>query len=245
MPPHPIAQDLPGYRRRIVIEPRPGACAALMEDDIHCLAVILRHDGTHVTAVEPRFERLPWTTCPGARDRLVATFSGLPLSEVTARRDKKQNCTHFHDMAVLAAAHAGDARRIVYDIAVSDPVEGLRILEIRRDGVLLHRWDEHDRQLVLPAGLAGQTLMTLRDWISGLPDPQQEAARLLQWAAIVAHSRIIPIEEQSVASDIPPNCYTFQPERAVHAVRNGQFREFSTGSAEPLAGFKDRVLAEI
>ena len=80
----------------------------MLEDDIHCLAVTLRHDGVRVTAIEPLFERAPWTTCPGAVARLTETFSGKSLAEVNARADKKQNCTHLHDMAVLAAVHAAD-----------------------------------------------------------------------------------------------------------------------------------------
>ena len=215
----------------------------MLEDDIHCLAVILRHDGNAVTAVEPQFDRLPWTTCPGAQAKLVETFAGLPLAEVTARRDKKQNCTHFHDMAVLAAAHAGEWGRVVYDILATDPVEGQRLLEIRRDGKLLHCWTEQDGMLQEPAEVAGKTLFTLRDWIGNLTGQAQESARLLQWAAIVAHGRTMPLESQSIASQIPPNCYTFQPERAKDAVRNGARRDFSDGTQEPLGTFGDRVLA--
>lgn len=237
--------ELPGFRRRIVVEVRDGAALAMLEDDIHCLGLILRHDGMRVTAVEPQFDRLPWDTCPGAQAKLVETFSGLPLTEVTARRDKKQNCTHFHDLAVLAAAHAGEPGQVIFDIAASDPVAGERILEIRRNGALLHRWLEQGGSFAAPAAIAGKTLFTLRDWIAGLNGLDQEAARLLQWAAIVAHARTIPLEQQSVASEISPNCYTFQPERAAHAIRNGERRDFSDSSRQPLAGFAERLLAAL
>ncbi len=239
----------PAFHRRIVVEARAGAVAAMLEDDIHCLAVVLRHDGARVKSIEPLFDRLPWTTCPGAQAKLVETFAGLRLAEVTARRDKKQNCTHFHDMAVLAAAYAhdhdGGAGRVVYDIVATDPVAGERLLEIRRDGVGLHHWTEQDGVLCAPADLAGKTLFSLRDWIGSQTGETQEAARLLQWAAIVAHGRTMPLESQSIASEIPPNCYTFQPERAVGAVRNGLRRDFSLGSEQPLAGFGERVLASL
>lgn len=237
--------DLPGFRRRIVVEARAGAVAAMLEDDLHCLAVVLRHDGTRVTSIEPQFDRLPWTTCPGAQAKLVETFAGLPLAEVTARRDKKQNCTHFHDMAVLAAAHAAEAGRVVFDILATDPLAGERLLEIRRNGAVLHSWSEQDGSLRAPADVAGKTLFTLRDWIGSLTGQAQEAARLLQWAAIVAHGRTMPMESQSIASLIPPNCYTFQPERASGAVRNGARRDFSDGSHVPLGEFGDRVLASL
>ncbi len=245
MPEYAEFQDLPGYRRRIVVEAREGVVAALLEDDIHCLAVILRHDGTRVTAIEPQFDRLPWTTCPGALAKLVETFDGFLLAEVTARREKKQNCTHFHDMAVLAAAHSGEQGRVVFDILVSDPVDELRLLEVRRDGTMVHRWAERSGMLSTPAEVAGQTLFSLRSWIGTLDEPRKEAARLLQWAAIVARGRTMPLESQSKASELPLNCYTFQPERAVHAIRNGARRDFSDGSQVPLAGFGDRVLAAL
>jgi Protein of unknown function (DUF2889) len=243
MPQTDAQDDLPGYRRRIVVEARAGAVLAMLEDDIHCLGVILRHDGQMVTAVEPQFDRLPWTTCPGAADKLQETFAGQRLVDVTARREKKQNCTHFHDLAVLAAAHALEPGRLTFDIAASDPVDGLRILELRRNDALLYRWIERQGILTEPAELAGKTLADLRDWIAGLSEPAKEAARLLQWGARVAHGRTLPLEAQSDASKLPLNCYTFQPERAVHAKRIGERRDFSRTSQVPLGEFGETMLA--
>lgn len=235
----------PGFRRRVRVDARPGRVAAMLEDDVHCLSVILRHDGAVVTAVEPVFARAPWNTCPGALAKLVETFAGLPLAEVTARREKKQNCTHLHDMAVLAAAHAGDIGSFDYDIIATDPDAGVRLLEIRRDGRLVHAWTERDGVLTAPPEIAGLGLFALRDWIAGLPGAEQEAARLLQWSALVAHARTMPLEEQSDAKVLPPNCYTFQPERAATARRVGERRDFSDGSREPLDGLATQVLAEL
>lgn len=228
--------DLPGYRRRIRIAPGEGAVLAMLEDDMHCMVVVLRHADGIVTAVEPETPRAPWTTCPGARAKLVETFLGQPLGEVTARREKRANCTHLHDLAVFAAAHAHDVRGLTYDVLISDPIAGERLLELRRDGETLLRWRERDGRLVEPTAAAGLTLPTLRDWIATLAPDEQEPARALQWAGLVSHGRTMPMEQQSVASDIPPNCYTFQPERAVHAVRNGVMLDFSDGSRVPLAG---------
>lgn len=235
------ADDLPGYRRRIRIEPRERAVLAMLEDDMHCMAVTLRHDGTAVTAVEPVMERAPWTTCPGAREQLTRTFAGLPLAEVTARREKRANCTHLHDLACFAAAHAADARALVYDVRVSDPVGGERLLELRRDGALLLQWREQD------GVLADQSLslMALRDWIAALPAEEQEPARVLQWAGLVAHGRTIPIEQQSRAADLPANCYTFQPERAAVARRVGVSRDFSNGAQVPLGLFGDKEVERV
>jgi hypothetical protein len=238
-------QSPPGYRRRILIEPRHGAVAAMLEDDMHCLAVILRHDGEQVTSIEPDTMRMPWNTCPGAAAKLVETFLGQPLAEVTARRDKKQNCTHLHDLAVLAAAHAHDSGPLEYRIAASDPEAGRRILELDgSDGSHL-RWEEQDGLLTAPEGAAGVHLMALREWIGTLPEQEREAARLLQWASLVAHGRTMPIEEQSDAAALPPNCFTFQSERAIHADRVGERLDFSESKRVPLADLAPLVLSRL
>jgi hypothetical protein len=245
MPSATDAATVPGYRRRIRVEPSPGAVLAMLEDDMHCLAVILRHDGERVLAVEVETERMPWNTCPGAAAKLVETFEGELLAEVTARREKKQNCTHLHDLAVLAAAHARDSEGLTYEIFASDPVDGERMLEVRRNGNCLHRWIERNGLVAEPGELAGKSLMSLRDWIGTLEGDEQESARILQWASLVAHGRTMSMEEQSRAVDLPPNCYTFQPERAKVADRTGERRDFSGGSRVPLAAIDDRMMARL
>ena len=236
------ATRLPGYRRHIAVVPRPGAVLAMLEDDIHAMAVILRHDGITVRRVEAYPERMPWTTCPRATEKLIETFEGLPLAEITARREKKQNCTHLHDLAVLAANHALDPGPHEWTIAVSDPVDGLRRLDIEKDRRRIHSWTEKDGLLTEPRTIAGHSLLTLRDRIAALEGEDREAARLLQWAGLVAHGRTLPEERQSRAADLPPNCYTFQPQRALHAKRVGDRFDFSSGSRVPLAGFGDRMI---
>jgi hypothetical protein len=237
IPTTPVAS--PGYRRRLRVEPSSCVAVAMLEDDMHCMAVTLQHAEGVVTAIEARTIRAPWDTCPGARAKLTETFLGARLDEVTARREKKQNCTHLHDLAVLAAAHAGDATPITWDIRASDPVDGERVLTIFRDGSEVHRWTEQDGRLISPLELASLTLLQLREWIASLDGEVQEAARLLQWGGLVAHGRTIPLEQQSVASALPANCYTFQPERAVHAKRIGRILDFSDGTRELLAGLRE------
>ena len=239
------AFEMPGYRRRIVIEPAPGAVLSMLEDDIHAMAVILRHDGHVVQQIEPFGLRMPWTTCPGAEAKLAETFSGASLEEVTARRDKKQNCTHLHDLAVLAAGHAHDRVPIRYDIAATDPVDGKRTLQISRDGMAVHCWEEVDGVLSAPAQIAGETLLSLRSWIGSLDAFAQEAARLLQWGSLVAHGRTLPYAAQSDATKMPANCYTFQPEHAAKADRVGDQYDFSRGTRVPLEAFADSMRAKL
>lgn len=236
---------LPGYRRRLRVEAAERAVVAQMEDDYHCMSVTLEHDGARVTAVIPDMNRAPWTTCPGAPAKLIETFTGQLLADVTARREKKQNCTHLHDLAVLAAAHAGEDGGFTYDIYVSDPIDGERVLEIWRDGETVMRWVERDGTLVSPTAINGLTLMTLRDWIVGLPEDDRESARLLQWASIVAHGRTLPWERMHLPQNMPPSCYTFQPERIASAVRIGKIIDFSAAGAAPLESYGAQEISRV
>jgi hypothetical protein len=229
--------SLPGFRRRLIVTPGPGAVRSALEDDYHCMSVTLRHAGGIATAVEPVMDRAPWTTCPGAVERLVRTFTGVALDAFAKRGEKTANCTHLHDLALLAAAHAQDDLPLVYDILVSDPDDGRRRAELRRDGAAVMGWTLEKWQITEPPALAGLALDRLRPWIDSLEPAQQEAARLLRWGTVLADGRIIPMERQSDASRMPAgNCYTFQPNMVGSAKRVGKIRDFSKGAAHPLDG---------
>src|SRR5262245_25567153 len=107
---------------------------------MHCMVVTVHHDGTVATALEPEMARAPWTTCPGAIEQLRQTFTGVRLDAFAERGEKQQNCTHLHDLAVLAAAHAFDDRPVVYDVLVADPVDGVTRAELRKDGAPILGW---------------------------------------------------------------------------------------------------------
>lgn len=226
---------VPGFRRRLRITPAPGVVCSEVEDDYHCMSVTICHRNGITTSIMPVIERAPWSTCPGAEDQLKRTFSGLPLEAYAERGKKRENCTHLHDLATLAATHAFEADQLVYDILVSDPVEDRREAEIRRNGEAVLRWTLIEGRIVAPREPVGLTLDQLSAWIASLNPQRQEAARLLRWGAILAHGRAIPFERQSDASRMPAgNCYTFQPDRRVHARRIGVIRDFSRGGAQPL-----------
>lgn len=211
------------------------------------MAVCLHHDGVRISGIDADMDRAPWTTCPGARAVLETTFLGTALADTARRGEKQANCTHLYDLAVLAAAHAADAAPLVYDLAVSDPSEGLWHAEISVGGEVLMQFSHRDNVATQPAEIAGTSLFSLRGWIEALPEPAREAARLLQWGTILAQGRVIPMERQSDASVIPPNCFTFQPERKGDARRVGRVIDFSASDAAPLdhlgpSGFTPRRL---
>jgi hypothetical protein len=226
---------LPGYRRRLRVSPALDRVVSELEDDYHCMKVTLHHDGKLVTAIEPDVTRAPWTTCPGAAAVLAQTFTGVALDAFGERGQKRANCTHLHDLAVLAAAHAFDPQPLVYDILVSDPIEGRRRAELWRDGASVLGWVHVQGRIVEPAHLAHLTLDNMRDWIDSLGRPQQEPARLLRWGTMVANGRTIPMEKQSDARQMRAgSCYTFQPHRMNQAKRIGAVRDFSDGTTQPL-----------
>ena len=226
--------QLPGFRRRFRITPAPECVLSQVEDDYHRMSVTVYHDGTVATRVHADLARAPWTTCPGAPAQIEQTFTGVPLLDFSKRGEKKTNCTHLHDLALLCAEHAFDKEVLVYDILVSDPVQGRRIAELRRDGVAVLGWKELDGTIVEPPEMAGLTVWTLNPWIESLDLAQKEAARLLRWGAVLAHGRMIPIEKQSDASRMPANCFTFQPSRAAVAQRIIDIRDFSDGKSKLL-----------
>lgn len=234
----PSIDQLPGFRRLIRIEPRPGAVTAALEDDIHCMAVTLEHDGERIAAVRADMSRWPWSTCPGAKERLTADFTGAPLSGATEGVNKRHNCTHLYDLAALAARYALSDAPLRFEVLTSDEVAGEVVSELRRDGETVMCWTLRDDVVTAPEGPAGRHLMALRDWIATLSGEEREAARMLQWASLVAHGRKYPWVIGSDPSHMPPNCHSFQPEQAQHARRIGDRVDFSApDSRKPLSGF--------
>jgi hypothetical protein len=180
-------------------------------------------------------ERAPWTTCPGAVDRLRKTFTDVALDRFAERGEKRENCTHLHDLATLGAAHAFDATPLAYDVLVSDPVDGRIDAVLRRNGESVLRWSLLNGRLSEPPEIAGLTLDKLGSWIASLEPQLQEQARVLRWGMMIAHGRAIPLEKQSDAKRMPTgNCFTFQPEMQLKAQRIGEIRDFSRGPDQPL-----------
>jgi hypothetical protein len=232
----PSLDKLAGFRRRLIVTPARCRVDSELEDDYHCMGVTLHHDGRSATAVEAAIERAPWTTCPGAIAVLRQTFAGVALDKFAARGEKRANCTHLHDLAVLAAAHAFDRNPLVYDILVSDPIAGRRRAELRRDGTAVLSWELVGDRFVDPPELAGIALGNMRNWIESLDGERQEAARLLRWGTMMSHGRSLPAnwETRSGRMATLGSCYTFQPQRINEAGRVGAIRDFSSGAARPL-----------
>lgn len=232
--------DQPGFRRRILIEPEADAVTAELEDDYHRMAVTLAHRDGVVTAISSEMKRAPWTTCPGAMAQLAATFTGQALVDFAKRGEKTRNCTHLHDLALFAAVHAADEAPTAYDIAVSDPVDGITHAVLARNGARALRWTLEGDSLTAPQEMVGRRLGDLGDWIAQQNAAGREAARILRWAAILAFGRAMDMPAGLSATAFPGGaCYTFQSAMAAVARRlPGADHDFSAYGIGPLA---DRV----
>ncbi len=232
--PRAAVDALPGFRRRILIEPAAGRTTAALEDDYHRMAVTVAHERGIATAVTASMARAPWTTCPGAALQLRHSFVGRPLARFGFVGERERNCTHLHDLALLAAAHAADAAATTIDILVSDAVGGIKLAELRRDGAVVLRWRLEGERIVAPAIIAGRGLRDLGDWIAGLDGGEKEAARLLRWGTLLSNGRTVVVDKDT--RQLPQGrCYTFQPDRFAVAERLDPFVDFSASADGPLA----------
>ncbi|WP_158241459.1 DUF2889 domain-containing protein [Novosphingobium sp. TH158] len=230
----PVDQQ-PGFRRRFHVLPSQRSVTSRLEDDVHRMAVTLEHDGERVTAVTALTERAPWNICPGAVAKLEADWLGVPLERQERALDKKANCTHLFDLAELALRHVHDAGETLYEIYVSDPVDGVNELLLRRNGEDRQHWQAKDDVVSSPEAAAGLPLIGLRSWITTLSGDARAEARMLQWAGLVAHGRLIPWETEKTLRALPGSCFASQPERYDQCERVGDRVDFSTeGARAPL-----------
>lgn len=232
---------LSGFRRRILIEPAPGQVTAELEDEWHRMVVTLVHEGGVVTKVEADMKRWPWTACRGAIAVAESTFPGQPVAKVARNDLRTSNCTHLYDLGLFAAAHADETAPVAYDIGVTDPVDGRRVARIVRNGTEVMCWTLDNVTFVLPQALAGKTLFQMNDWVATLDKDNQEAARILRWASILAMGRQQDIPAGLEATVYPPGaCFNFQPDVAKDSRRReGAATDFAALGTVPMADRAD------
>ncbi|NMM26903.1 MAG: DUF2889 domain-containing protein [Glaciimonas sp.] len=226
------------YRRRICIATSENEARADMEDDLHRFAVIIRHDGAHVTAIQGLPIRVPWSLCPHSVEAL-GRLIGMPLSPhplaVFQHADCSQQCTHMFDLAGLAIAHAARGTRLrQYDVEAPYLEEkGARSLSLRRDGREILNWTIDGATLLAPEAFTGHDIKRLPAWAeSAFPDPDDyEAIVILRRSVLISKARLHDWDIFSTAAATGHGlgaCYVFQPgiqERAIRMV--GTAREFT------------------
>lgn len=237
--PFPAVESLPGFRRQIRLTPAQGQTSAAVMDDFHQMVVTITHDGHAITGFASQTLRAPFTLCPGAGEAARRTFVGLPLARALAPSEKPNNCTHLYDLAALAAAHAGDGRAMVYDVAISDPMaerDGLVLAQISRDGDVVWQWRLRRDGVIAPEVIAGRHLRELRHWIATLAPAEAEAARMLQWCCLMAQARLVDTVTEESTAHMALSCYAFGGEAADQPrVHTDNRVDFSAQGALPVA----------
>lgn len=237
---------LPGFRRRILIEPMETCVRAMLEDDYHHMSVTLHHTDGLISDVRPEMIRWPWSTCRGAMEQCEQTFAGVAMAGLSNRRQRSANCTHLHDLVLFAAAHSADCKPIAYDIHVTDPVNDLRIATLRASSGIRLEWRLKGTIFEHPNEISGHTLMQLGDWIASLDPTRAEAARILRWATMLAHGRQMNIPAHCGTERFPlGSCYTFSAEVAPMARRlPGADLDLSVDGKAPLADHRSHFEIE-
>jgi len=233
------------YRRCIVLESDDGVVRGELSDDFHHFAVTLHHDGRRATRVEGEGVRIPWTTCPGALEplrRMEGTALSRELPALLRHTPARAQCTHLHDLACLAIAHAcrsgeGGATRRRYDAAMPDPAPNGTRAVLERDGEEQLSWQIAASTVVsaTPAIFDGLSLggRSFYRFLRGQPDPElAEAAWILQRAVFIGMGRRHDFENIHAAIRFAPvvgaACHTFDPARVGAARRvYGTLRDFS------------------
>jgi hypothetical protein len=237
-----VADAFTGYRRRVRVVPGDGRIDVDMEDDAHCFGVSLIHDGARIEAVATRAPRYPWSTCPAAGGFLAQRMAGVALADAALVENQRDHCTHLYDLFVVAARHALDPAPFTYDIRVSDPVEGVIVAEIDRDGETLLHWqfdDVRENAVGVPTG----DRRAFDAWTRAQPENLIEAGLMLRRGVMVSGTRFFDFPVGAAAgamSQMIGSCFTYAPERAGQALREPDtIRDFSNHPEKMLSGERD------
>ena len=218
------------YRRRVRLTRSPGAMLAEMEDCNHGFKTVVEHDGEQVSAIRGEALRTPLTTCNEALSqlqRLVGASIRCSAVELNVIADARANCTHWLDLTVLAInqiPRESDTR--LYDVAVTDEINGLSQLRVYLDGELVHDWRARGMELLGPGRLAGCTLFRgFATWASKrFEGDELESALVLQRGNFVAQARRKDPHGSDSGQSAKAHgrgavCYSYSPgnvERATH-----------------------------
>lgn len=240
-----IAVTTPGFWRRIQLHPAPGRISAGLEDDFHRFLLQMTHDDGVITGIDPRGERIPWSTCADAGEFLAEQIVGQTLASV-AQLDAHVHCTHLFELLVLCAAHAGDLAPTQFDLHVPDRQQGRTCATLHENGREVLRWELDGTRIEGSDAWAGRDLRQLSQWKSSLTRADAERAMLLRRVVHISGGRNSQNLNIERASDRGPSrmgaCFTYQMPRALDALRTPDWvRDFSRAGAEPLRGFDPEI----
>jgi hypothetical protein len=222
------------FRRAIRVLAKGNESVCELEDTFHRFGVTIRHDGTHITAIEARAARYPWTTCPMAGAALKAMEGMAITTDPTVLyrfADARQQCTHQFETLGLAITQAGrgDGER-TYEAEVVTEDGGSRRERLWTDGALTLDWQVADGLISPPSPLAGKRPSSFGSRaVESLPHDEAEALLVLRRADFLAGGLTVDVDSFATAADYRADgiCFSYQPERAAGARRvPGSHRDF-------------------
>lgn len=231
------------YRRLVRLSAVERRVLATVDDTHHAMWLVLDHDGVQVTAIECGIERGPATSCSGAPANLT-DIVGAPIDLASAdfahRLPPGANCTHLSDLLRWAMRAAqGPGGEIEYEISVPDQMADPVWIEIKRSGLIVHRWLVKGETIQAPALLAGRPLFRgFLAWARAAFGPADlEAGIMLQRGAWVARGLRYVVDRTSVplsaAAGMQGACFSYSGENWRTARNNLNYvRDFTAGVVE-------------
>lgn len=183
------------FRRALRLRVAADRIRVELEDANHAFCLELAHDGQRITEVAAETLRHPFVTCAeatGPLRRLVSVPLDVDASRLRNGFPQAENCTHLHDMALLALAHAREVGlQRLYEVTVLDERAGAVEASIARDGTTVHAWTVRHHAIAAPEAHAGRPMMRgFYSWVAqSYSGPALEAAIALQRGYFVAQSR--------------------------------------------------------
>ncbi len=244
------------FRRRIRLgrngDSQQGQVQGALEDCNHGFQSTIFYKDGKVADIKPQFMRIPFTTCDGAwqpLQKLLGVSVAATPAELLAIAPPLSNCTHLHDLTLLAIAHTQRTVSIVqYDVEVTDAVNGVSDLRVWRTeddkhSQLVHHWQSCHYAVSSPAELKDKPLfMGFSRWanekFSGI---ENEAAFVLQKGNLVSIGRMLDVQAMTGSRAIDENdrvaCFTYSPQNASQAIRLGNTVRDFTDTPEQLLKF--------
>lgn len=237
------------FRRVLYVVARENEVRAELEDDFHRFRVTIRYGDGCVSAIRGEALRYPWTSCPGAA-RPLQTLVGMTLDRapdaVYRHADGRLQCTHMFELAGVAIAQATRAEgKRLYEMCVTDPVNGIRFAQLIQDGTEQLKWAVRDEIVGSNDRFDGKTFKEVGRWAAeNGSDAIAEPALLLRRAARLSVARQIDVDSYSTAADMQRNaiCHSYQPDIAPNALRvTGSHRDFDSDGSRPLGDLMRRT----
>jgi len=244
------------FRRRIRLskegDNKNGVVHGALEDCNHGFQSTVTYENGQITNIKPQFMRIPFTTCDGAYrplQNLTGTSVAATPAELIVIAPPLSNCTHLHDLTLLAIAHTQRKENTVqYDVEVTDAVEGVSQLRAWRsindgDKKLMHHWQSANYMITSPLELKDKPLfMGFSRWANEkYQGIENEAAFVLQKGNLVSIGRMLNVDamEGSRAKDENDRvaCFTYSPENSGNAFRIGKTVRDFTNTEEQLLKF--------